>query len=160
VGAVPCQAGNAKAEPTIIGTYPMVFTLVEGSPQADLDDTRLALFAQDTWQIHPKLRLDYGLRYDLSTFTLPTRRRFREPGFRTAVLAWTGQRRAALGLRVDAVHRRPARGARRRRDLLRQARLAFPAVSAIASNMSVQLAFPQAWRSSSSTTRPWPRRVR
>ncbi|HEU5180372.1 MAG TPA: TonB-dependent receptor [Candidatus Polarisedimenticolia bacterium] len=58
-------------EPNQLETYPTVFTLIEGEPAARLDDTRLALFAQDTWQAHPKLTLNYGLRYDLSTFRLP-----------------------------------------------------------------------------------------
>ncbi len=31
----------------------------------------LGLFIQDGWQATPRLRLDYGLRYDLTTYTLP-----------------------------------------------------------------------------------------
>src|SRR5262245_40373839 len=58
-------------EPGLIETYPFAFTHIEGEPQATLDDARLALFAQDGWQAGPRLYLDYGLRYDLSTFRLP-----------------------------------------------------------------------------------------
>jgi outer membrane receptor protein involved in Fe transport len=58
-------------EPGIIGTYPVVFQLIEGEPRATLNDTRLGLFAQDTWQSGDHLSLNYGLRYDLSTFRLP-----------------------------------------------------------------------------------------
>ena len=58
-------------EPGVIGTYPVVFQLIEGQPAADLDDKPIALFAQDTWQAGSKLLLNYGLRYDLSTFRLP-----------------------------------------------------------------------------------------
>jgi hypothetical protein len=58
-------------EPNELETYPTLFTLIEGSPAARLDDTRISLFAQDTWQAHPKLTLNYGVRYDLSTFQLP-----------------------------------------------------------------------------------------
>jgi outer membrane receptor protein involved in Fe transport len=36
-----------------------------------LDDTSIGLFAQDRWEIGSHWLLDYGLRYDLSTFTLP-----------------------------------------------------------------------------------------
>ena len=52
-------------------TYPLVYQLIQGHPKATLDDVQLALFAQDSWQATPRLLLDFGLRYDLSTFTLP-----------------------------------------------------------------------------------------
>jgi len=58
-------------EPGLIGTYPVVYQLINGRPRATLHDTRAALFAQDTWRVGSKLVLDYGLRYDVSTFTLP-----------------------------------------------------------------------------------------
>lgn len=53
-------------------SYPLVYQLIQGRPKATLDDVQLALFAQDSWQAGPRLVLDFGLRYDLSTFTLPT----------------------------------------------------------------------------------------
>ena len=59
-------------EPGIIQSYPVVFQLIEGKPAATLNDTRLALFAQDTWEVSTHLKLNYGLRYDLSTFVLPS----------------------------------------------------------------------------------------
>jgi hypothetical protein len=52
-------------------TYATVFTLVRGDAIATLDDTRVSVFAQDSWQVSPALLLDYGLRYDMSTYTLP-----------------------------------------------------------------------------------------
>ena len=55
----------------VIGTYPVVYTLVEGQPTATIRDTRLGLFAQDTWQAGSRWVFTYGLRYDLSTFRLP-----------------------------------------------------------------------------------------
>jgi hypothetical protein len=58
-------------EPGFFYTYPLVYTYIFGTPEAELDDTRVGLFAQDSWQATPRLLLDYGLRYDLSTFTLP-----------------------------------------------------------------------------------------
>lgn len=51
--------------------YPLVYTRILGDPEDTLDDTRLALFAQDKAEIGRRLVLDYGLRYDLSTYTLP-----------------------------------------------------------------------------------------
>ncbi|HYS04468.1 MAG TPA: carboxypeptidase regulatory-like domain-containing protein [Candidatus Dormibacteraeota bacterium] len=58
-------------EPGLIRTYPEFFQLIEGEPSAVLNDTRYGLFAQDSWRAGNHLVLDYGLRYDLSTFRLP-----------------------------------------------------------------------------------------
>ncbi len=58
-------------EPGYFYTYPTVFQLIDGMPSARLDDTQAALFAQDDWQAGRKLILNYGLRYDVSTFHLP-----------------------------------------------------------------------------------------
>jgi len=58
-------------EPGLLETYPVVFQFIQGQPAARLDDRRLALFAQDTWQVRDWFQLNYGLRYDLSTFHLP-----------------------------------------------------------------------------------------
>jgi hypothetical protein len=53
-------------------TYPLVFQLIEGQPDATLSNTAIALFAQDSWQATPKWLFDFGLRYDLDTYTLPS----------------------------------------------------------------------------------------
>ena len=37
-------------EPGLIRTYPEVFQFIEGQPSAVLDDTRLGVFAQDSWR--------------------------------------------------------------------------------------------------------------
>jgi len=58
-------------EPTNILSYPVVFQYIEQQPSARLDDTRLGLFAQDSFAVGPRLLLDYGLRYDVSTYVLP-----------------------------------------------------------------------------------------
>lgn len=58
-------------EPGLIRTYPLVFQYIDGQPAAGLYDTRLAFFVQDSWHAGERLVLDYGLRYDLSTFRLP-----------------------------------------------------------------------------------------
>ncbi len=58
-------------EPALPYTYPLVLQYVFGEPDATLDDTLYAVFAQDSWKIGPRWQLDYGLRYDLGTFTLP-----------------------------------------------------------------------------------------
>jgi hypothetical protein len=58
-------------EDALPSTYPLVYQLIQGNPKAALNDVQLALFAQDSWQASPRLVLDFGLRYDVSTFTLP-----------------------------------------------------------------------------------------
>lgn len=58
-------------EDGLIQTYPFIFQLIDGTPSDVMYDTALALFAQDSFQVGPRWRLDYGLRYDLSTYTLP-----------------------------------------------------------------------------------------
>ena len=58
-------------EPAVRETYPMVLSYIQGQPDAELPDTRVAAFVQDHWQVGPRWLLDYGLRYDLSTYTLP-----------------------------------------------------------------------------------------
>jgi hypothetical protein len=69
----PCDPTTDEGcdEPADRSTYPTAFTLVRGDAVATLDDTRVALFVQDSWQASPSLLLDYGLRYDMSTYTLP-----------------------------------------------------------------------------------------
>jgi len=58
-------------EPPDPDTYAVVYQLIFGQPHAEFPDTEYAFFAQDGWQVGPRLLLDYGLRYDLSTFHLP-----------------------------------------------------------------------------------------
>jgi hypothetical protein len=58
-------------EPANIYSYPRVYARIDGQPQEKLDDTRIALFAQDRVEVGRRWLLDYGLRYDLSTFRLP-----------------------------------------------------------------------------------------
>lgn len=64
---IPCPSGSYAD----IGTYPVYYQYIVGQPNARLYDTQLGLFAQDTWRIGSKFLLDYGLRYDVSTFQLP-----------------------------------------------------------------------------------------
>ncbi len=67
---VPCPPGST-GDPADVGTFPVFYSYIMGEPHATLWDTQVALFAQDGWQASPKLLLDYGLRYDVSTFRLP-----------------------------------------------------------------------------------------
>ncbi len=59
-------------EPALPYTYPIVFQLIDGAPQATLSDTAMAAFVQDGWQATPNWLFDFGLRYDLDTYTLPS----------------------------------------------------------------------------------------
>jgi hypothetical protein len=58
-------------EPGNILSYPLIYTYIFGEPSATLEDTKVGLFVQDRWKIGSKFLLDYGLRYDVSTYTLP-----------------------------------------------------------------------------------------
>jgi len=58
-------------EPAVRETYPMVLSYIQGHPNAQLPDTRVAAFVQDHWQVNSRWLLDFGIRYDLSTYTLP-----------------------------------------------------------------------------------------
>ncbi len=58
-------------EPADKSTYPVAFIYIDGQPRAELRDWRISAFAQDSWQATPSFLVDYGMRYDLSTFTLP-----------------------------------------------------------------------------------------
>ena len=68
---VPCPEGTT-GQPADVGTFPVFYTFILGEPRATLWDTQAAAFAQDAWQVGPKLLIDYGLRYDVSTFELPS----------------------------------------------------------------------------------------
>ena len=62
---------DAAYDPNDVDTYALAYTYIFGEPSTTLDDTRYAVFAQDSWQATPKFLMDYGVRYDLSTYTLP-----------------------------------------------------------------------------------------
>ncbi|MGI0148645.1 MAG: hypothetical protein ACREDF_03830, partial [Thermoplasmata archaeon] len=130
-------------EPGFIGTYPFVFQYIKGKPKATLADTRLALFAQDSWQATPRLLVDYGLRYDVSTFRLPSATRI------DSKIPNGGAGRDAdnIGPRLGFSFTPSASG----RLVLRGGAgiffdklvLGFPAVAAITSGTQIGLLFPQ-----------------
>lgn len=129
-------------EPAIITTYPVVFSYVMGQPSSRFDDTKYGFFAQDNWQVSPSLFLDYGLRYDTSTYTLPQSARVQSTipngGARAdsndvaprVGFTWTPGAsgtviRGGAGLFYDKLV------------------LAFPAVSAVTSGTQIGLYFPR-----------------
>jgi len=50
-------------------TYPFSFTYNKGEPAFTLHCFQVAAFIQDSWRIHPKLTLNYGLRYNWFKYT-------------------------------------------------------------------------------------------
>ncbi len=62
-----------------IGTFPIYYVYIVGQPGATLWDTQVAAFAQDGWQMGSRLLVDFGLRYDVSTFRLPSTARVDSP---------------------------------------------------------------------------------
>lgn len=130
-------------EPGLIGTYPVVWQLILGNPSDTFTDTRIGLFAQDSWQVGPRVRIDYGLRYDLSTYELP-------PEARVDSVIPNG----GAGRDVDDLAPRVGFTFQPRADgpwLLRGGAgifydklvLAFPAVAAVTSGTEIGLLFPQ-----------------
>ncbi len=130
-------------EDAIITSYPVVFSFVFGEPSATFNDTRYGFFVQDHWQPTPSFFFEYGLRYDYSTYKLPSSARIAStipnggsgtdgnnlaPRFG---FTWTPDPdsgtviRGGAGLFYDKLV------------------LAFPAVSAVTSGTQVGLFFPR-----------------
>ncbi|MFY9619576.1 MAG: carboxypeptidase-like regulatory domain-containing protein [Pyrinomonadaceae bacterium] len=74
VGGVPCDSPTIAAADrcpplTPIQAYglgfPSVFIQGFGNPQSGLKNKPIAFFAQDTWKLHKKFTLNYGVRYDV-----------------------------------------------------------------------------------------------
>ncbi|UCC40864.1 MAG: TonB-dependent receptor [Candidatus Aminicenantes bacterium] len=51
-------------DPNNPATYPFMFIYNEGDPAFDLPYHFFALFVQDSWRIHPRLTLNFGLRWN------------------------------------------------------------------------------------------------
>jgi hypothetical protein len=59
--------------------FPGNFVQGFGNPVSNLENKPFALFAQDSWRVHPRLTLNYGVRYDYEhTDQLPVQD-FRDP---------------------------------------------------------------------------------
>lgn len=130
-------------EPGRLDTYPMVFSLVEGEPRVALDDNRITLFAQDTWRVGGQWQFDYGLRYDVSTFKLPSDARVPSsiPNG-GADLDWDNVApRFGFTFTPTRDGKTVIRGGAG--VFYDKLVLAFPALSAITSGTKIQLLFPQ-----------------
>lgn len=130
-------------EPALPWTYPDVFELIEGAPDATLDDTEIAAFAQDGWQATSRLLLDFGLRYDLDTFTLPSSAVVKSTIPNGGAGRDTNNLAPRLGFTYAAGKNRKwvVRGGAG--VFYNKTILAFPAVAAITSGTTIGLTFPQ-----------------
>ena len=130
-------------EPADTSTYPVVYQYIFGHPQADLHDTQVGLFVQDSWQANARLLLDYGIRYDLSTFHLPADAKVKS----TIPNGGAGIDRDNLAPRFGFTYS-PVPGGRL---LFRGGAgifydkivMGFPAISSITSGTKIALTFPQ-----------------
>jgi Carboxypeptidase regulatory-like domain/TonB dependent receptor/TonB-dependent Receptor Plug Domain len=133
-------------EPTNVLSYPVVFTYIGQHPSAQLDDTRVGVFAQDTFEVGPRLLLDYGLRYDVSTYVLP------ESAAVPSVIPNGGAERDTNNVapRFGFTYSPGASG----RTVVRGGAgvfydklvLGFPAVAAITSGTEIGMLFPQGFK--------------
>lgn len=132
-------------EPAKPWTYPLVFQLIQGAPDATLDDTEIAAFAQDSWQATPSLLFDFGLRYDLDTFMLPSSSVVKS----TIPNGGAGRDEDNLAPRLGFTYT----AGKNREWVVRggagvfynKTILAFPAVAAITSGTKIGFAFPQGY---------------
>ena len=65
--------GNFVDEPADLSTFPRTFSLVRGGTSSRFEDTTIGLFVQDSFSPSDVWTFDFGLRYDLSTYTVDTR---------------------------------------------------------------------------------------
>jgi Carboxypeptidase regulatory-like domain/TonB dependent receptor-like, beta-barrel len=130
-------------EPALPKTYPLIFELIEGSPKSTLDDTEIAAFAQDSWQPSSSWVLDFGLRYDLDTYTLPKSASVRSTIPNGGAGRDTNNLAPRFGFTYTAGKNRDwvVRGGAG--VFYNKTVLAFPAVAAITSNTQIGLIFPQ-----------------
>jgi len=144
---IPCTGdGNGNGipdEPALPWTYPLIFELIDGSPDATLSDTEIAAFAQDAWQATPNLLLDFGLRYDMDTFTLPESAVVKSTIPNGGAGRDTNNLAPRLGFTYTAGKKREwvIRGGAG--VFYNKTILAFPAVAAITSGTQIGLIFPQ-----------------
>jgi len=132
-------------EPALPYTYPQVYELIDGTPDARLDDTEIAAFAQDSWQATPSLLLDFGLRYDLDTFTLPDSAKVKS----TIPNGGAGRDTNNLAPRIGFTYT----AGKNREWIVRggagvfynKTILAFPAVASITSETKIGFFFPQGY---------------
>jgi len=144
-GRVPCS-GDANGnqipdEPANIYSYPLVYALIDGQPRTTLRDTRLALFAQDQWEINPRWLLDYGLRYDVSSYHLPASARVDSVVPNGGAGRDTDNLAPRLGFTYLPANKLVIRGGAG--VFYDKLVLAFPAVAAITSGTQVLLSFNQ-----------------
>ncbi len=130
-------------EPGNIESYPLVYSLIDGEPQSKLEDTRVGLFAQDQVELGHRWIVEYGLRYDLSTYELPRGAAvdsfIPNGGAESDTNNWAPRCGFTFTPRADG--KLVVRGGAG--VFYDKLVLAFPAVSAITSGAAIRLAFPQ-----------------
>jgi hypothetical protein len=144
---IPCTGNENPNDPPDTParpwTYPVVFEVIDGSPDATLNDTQITAFAQDSWQATRALLVDFGLRYDLDTFTLPSSAKVESTVPNGGAGRDTNNLAPRLGFTYTAGKNREwvVRGGAGM--FYNKTILAFPAVAAITSGTTIGFMFPQ-----------------
>ena len=60
-------------EPADLSTFPRTFSIVRGDTRSRFEDTTIGLFVQDSFSPSDVWTFDFGLRYDLSSYTVDNR---------------------------------------------------------------------------------------
>jgi len=136
---VPCGNG----EPAHAFSYAVSFALVRGQPEATLRDTQIAVFVQDRVEVGKRWFLDYGLRYDVGSYELPSSARVES----TVANGGAGRDTDNLAPRFGFTFApSPDKGLVVRGGagvFYDKLVLAFPAVAAVTSGTDILLMFPQ-----------------
>lgn len=83
LAAFPALPGLAVPDLTPVQAYglglPSIYIQGFGNPVSQIKNKPLAFFAQDSWKIHPRLTINYGVRYDVEFTQTIAPVAFRDP---------------------------------------------------------------------------------
>ncbi len=63
---------DVQVAPDDPSTYPLLYQLIRGEPDVEIDNATVGLFLQDHWEISERFSLNFGLRYDFESYRFPS----------------------------------------------------------------------------------------